>query len=104
EADDGAQYPSISADGRHVAYANNATNLVVGDTNGSYDVFTYDRLTGETRRLSLRESDGGEADGGTSDWASISGDGRYITFYTDATNLVAGDTNGVGDVFRALNQ
>jgi Tol biopolymer transport system component len=104
EADDGAQYPSISADGRYVAYANNATNLVVGDTNGTYDVFTYDRLTSETRRLSLRESDGGEGDSGTSDWASISGDGRYVTFYTSATNLVAGDTNAVGDVFRALNQ
>ena len=88
---------SISADGRFVAYASQASNLVSGDTNGWYDVFVYDRSTGETARVSLATA--GTQANGPSFRPSISGDGRYVTFESEASNLVAGDTNGVVDVF-----
>jgi Tol biopolymer transport system component len=83
--------PSISADGRFVAFDSNATNLVAGDTNGRLDVFVRDRVTGTTERLTQGNSD--------SFSASISADGRSVAFESSATNLVAGDTNGFRDVF-----
>jgi TolB protein len=89
--------PSISSDGRYVAFYSNATNLVAGDNNGSQDVFVYDRDTGEIERVSVDNS-GVEGDGGSS-YSSISSDGRYVAFYSDATNLVTGDTNTTADVF-----
>jgi Tol biopolymer transport system component len=88
---------SISADGRYVAFASGATNLVSGDTNGTWDVFVHDRVTGETARVSV-SSIGTQADGWSSH-TSISADGRYVAFASAATNLVAGDTNGVEDIF-----
>ena len=89
--------PSISADGRYVAFESSATNLVAGDTNSASDIFLRDRQTGTTIRVSVA-ADGSEADG--SSWsASISADGRYVAFASAATNLVPGDTNGVADVF-----
>jgi Tol biopolymer transport system component len=95
---DGRSYgPSISADGRYVAFESDATNLVAGDTNGQFDVFIHDRQTGETTRVSVA-SDGTEGDLWSS-FASISTTGRYVAFDSPATNLVAGDTNGEGDVF-----
>src|SRR5262249_11565314 len=74
-----------------------ATNLVPGDTNGSPDVFIRDRHTGETTRVSLTSS-GNQAnkDSGT---PIISGDGRYVGFVSQASNLVPRDTNGVYDIF-----
>jgi Tol biopolymer transport system component len=90
-------YPSISADGRCVAFASGASNLVSGDTNASFDVFVHDRLTGATERVSV-DSGGVEADG-ESTTPSISADGRYVAFMSYATNLVHSDTNGVPDVF-----
>jgi Tol biopolymer transport system component len=96
------QYPSISGDGRYVAFASDATNLVTGDTNGHYDVFVHDRQMGTTRRVSLHP-DGTQGDNYTSDWASISADGRYVLFYSFATTLIESDTNAFPDVFRALN-
>ncbi len=89
--------PSISADGRYVAFYSYATNLVDGDTNGARDVFVHDRITGVTEIASVSSS--GECGNGVSELPSISGDGRYVAFYSRATNLVAGDTNGCADIF-----
>lgn len=91
--------PAISADGRFVAFDNTATNLVPnnGDTNGGVDVFVHDRQTGTTTRVSVA-SGGGEANG-NSDGPSISGDGRYVAFDSNAANLVTGDSNGNWDIF-----
>jgi Tol biopolymer transport system component len=89
--------PSISSDGRFVAFCSAASNLCPGDTNGSLDVFVHDRLSGITERVSV-DSAGVEADGASSAPA-LSPDGRYVAFDSQATNLVAGDTNGHRDVF-----
>jgi Tol biopolymer transport system component len=90
-------YASISADGRYVALTSHATNLVVGDTNDSYDVFVHDRQTHETERVSV-DSDGSQGNY-HSVAASISADGRYVAFESLATYLVDGDTNGASDIF-----
>ncbi len=91
--------PSISDDGRYVAYQSEATDLVAGDDNGESDVFVHDRITGSTTRLSVGTG-GAEADGG-SGVPTIAGDGRIVAFQSNATNLVAGDDNGTVDVFVA---
>lgn len=87
----------ISADGRYTLLDSYASTLVAGDTNGARDVFVYDRDTDQIERL----TDGN----GGSYAAGISGDGRYVVFYSFATNLVPDDTNGYRDTFlydRAL--
>jgi Tol biopolymer transport system component len=89
--------PSISADGRYVAFASLASNLVPGDTNDVGDVFVHDRDAGETTRVSIG-SDGTEVDALSAE-AAISGDGRFVAFLSFAANLVPGDTNDEGDVF-----
>jgi Tol biopolymer transport system component len=89
--------PSISSDGRFVAFESNATNLVTGDTNGLPDIFVRDLLTGKTTRVSV-DSLGRQANGSSYN-AAISADGRFVAFESDATNLVMGDTNGKRDVF-----
>ncbi len=88
---------SISADGRYVAFHSYADNLVPDDTNQVDDIFLHDRLSGETTRISV-DSQGNEANG-FSDSASISSDGRYVTFFSSADNLVLDDTNGAWDAF-----
>ncbi|MDT7943806.1 MAG: hypothetical protein RQ985_04565, partial [Dehalococcoidia bacterium] len=104
-ASDGTQghsasdHPSISADGRYVAFESFASNLVPGDTNGKRDVFVHDRLTGQTARVSVA-SDGTQGNG-DSIYPSISADGRYVAFVSGASNLVPGDANGNIDVFIA---
>ncbi|HEV8112360.1 MAG TPA: hypothetical protein VGR31_06260 [Planctomycetota bacterium] len=89
---------SISADGRHVAFASEASNLVPGDGNGNPDVFVRDRMAGTTERVSV-DSNGVEAAYTSEPDAQISADGRYVVFVTDAPNLVVGDTNQKADVF-----
>lgn len=89
--------PVISADGRHVAFVSAAANLVAGDTNAADDVFVRDMQSAETTRVSV-SSAGEEADA-ASEWPDISADGRYTTFSSSGTNLVAGDTNAADDVF-----
>src|SRR5216117_509323 len=89
--------PALSADGRFVAFVSFATNLVAGDTNGATDVFVHDRQTGTTERVSVA-SDGTESNA-ASLGSALSADGRFVAFQSDATNLVAGDTNGATDVF-----
>jgi len=90
-ADNLSGMPSVSADGRHVAFGSYAANLVAGDTFQTYDVFVHDRSTGQTVRVA-------------SGWEpSISGDGRFVAFTSDQA-LVATDTNGVADVYVADRQ
>jgi Tol biopolymer transport system component len=89
--------PAISADGRYVVFYSAAGNLVVGDSNGVYDVFLRDRQTGTTERVSV--ATGGAQGNGASVNPVVSSDGRYVAFSSSATNLVAGDTNGVDDIF-----
>jgi hypothetical protein len=97
EANAASGAPSLSADGRFVAFDSLATTLVPGDTNGVSDVFVRDRKLGTTRRMS-RSSAGAQANG-LSSYAAISGDGRFVAFSSDATNFVGGDTNSVGDIY-----
>jgi hypothetical protein len=89
--------PSVSADGRYVAFQSAASNLVADDTNNSLDVFAYDRQTLQILRVSVH-SNGAQANYGSS-YASISASGRYVSFWSLATNLVDGDTNGCDDFF-----
>jgi len=91
-------YPSISDDGRYVAFASFAANLVAGDTNGTWDIFVHDRQSATTERVSV-DSSRMQADDDSSDRSWISADGRYVAFTSTATNLVASDTNGFPDVF-----
>ena len=91
EANGQSQEPSISEDGRYVAFASWAANLVEGDTNGTIDVFVHDRQTHETTRVSVA-SDKTQSNGRSYQF-SISGDGRYVVFYSEANNLIPDDTN-----------
>lgn len=90
--------PAITADGRLIAFASRATNLVPGDTNGLIDVFVKDRVTGSIERVSVSGAEF-QVTGGHSFQPSISADGRRVAFFSDATNVVSGDSNGNGDVF-----
>ena len=90
--------PSISADGRYVAFVSLAGNLVAGDTNGRYDVFVYDRQADTIRRASV--ATGGVQANGDSRAPFISGDGSCVAFLSSASNLVSGDTNGRSGRFR----
>jgi Tol biopolymer transport system component len=97
QGDRASHIPFISPDGRYVVFESEATNLVPNDTNSVSDVFVRDRLQGTTRRVS-RTSTGGQAHG-PSRSPSISADGRYVVFESDASDLVANDTNGNTDAF-----
>ena len=88
----------LSADGRYIAFASDATNLVSSDTNAVRDIFLRDRTGGTTTRVSVATG-GTQATGGDSRTPSLSSDGRYIAFASSATNLASGDTNGVSDIF-----
>jgi hypothetical protein len=99
----------VSGDGRFVGFRSRARNLVPGDTNDALDVFVHDRLTGETRRVSV-SSEGAQADAigfdRPSRWSMfmsrpfLSADGHYAVFTSRASNLVPDDRNGRSDVFR----
>lgn len=104
EGNDGLGYagqsnnPSISSDGRYIAFDSTSSNLVVGDTNNTGDIFVRDTLNGTTTRASV-DSAGNQAIGNGSTDPTVSNDGRYIAFYSFSSGLVAGDTNGVADIF-----
>jgi Tol biopolymer transport system component len=89
--------PAISADGRTVAFDLPVAGLVAVDRNGARDVFVRDTLHGRTRLVSVA-SDGGVGNA-TSRAAAISADGRVVAFESSASDLVAGDVDGVRDVF-----
>jgi Tol biopolymer transport system component len=104
QANDASDSPSLSADGRFIAFASGASNLVSSDTNNSQDVFLRDTCIGaaagcppQTIRISLADN-GSQANNG-SGGASVSSDGRFVAFESRANNLVASDTNGDDDIF-----
>jgi Tol biopolymer transport system component len=92
----GGGIPSISPDGRYVAFTT-GSKLVTADTNNSGDVYVHDRQTAATTLESV--SSGGAVGNGNSLSASIASGGRYVVFESWATNFVSGDTNGFVDVF-----
>jgi hypothetical protein len=97
QSDSGCDGVSISADGRRVAFASRATNLVDGDSNGQYDVFVHDRVTGTTIRASV--GPGGVQGSGPSAYPDLSASGTRVAFQSRAFELVPDDANGVYDVF-----
>ena len=88
---------SMSADGRFVAFYSEARNLVPNDNNNQTDVFVRDLATGTTELISV--STAGVQGNDVSFDPSISADGRFVAFASEAKTLVAGDTNGSSDVF-----
>ena len=88
---------SMSDDGRYISFTSEANNLVSGDTNGVSDIFVYDRTNQTTERINLA-GNGSQANA-MSGSSSLSGNGRYVVYQSDASNLVSGDTNGVRDIF-----
>jgi len=92
-----SEFPSISADGRYVAFQSDANFLVPEDNNVYRDIFVHDRQTRQTTRVSVDSA--GNAENSDSWYPSISADGRYVAFTSDASNLVPGDTNNAADVF-----
>jgi len=104
QSNDVSFFPSISADGRLVAFGSFASNLVLDDTNGVADAFVHDRQTRVTSRVSVNSQDiEGNNHTPTGDDGpeppAISADGRYVAFSSAASNLVPDDTNGWWDVF-----
>jgi Tol biopolymer transport system component len=93
----GSYFPALSANGRYVALASDAGNLVSGDTNATMDVFVRDRETNTTRRVSV--TTGGIQGNGESNEPGLTADGSQVVFTSSAHNLATGDTNGTYDVF-----
>ena len=90
-------YPTISDDGRFVAFTSLANNMAPNDTNGSWDVFVRDRWASTTQRVSL--SSAGLQVVGDSYKGEISASGQFVAFASTASGLVHGDTNGTWNVF-----
>ncbi len=97
EPDRGSFGPRLNADGSMITFYSYATNLITDDSNDRADIFLHDRTTGQTRCIS-RDSAGNQANG-HSYWPAISPDGLFVSYYSQASNLVAGDTNGRRDIF-----
>lgn len=96
EARDDSLHPAISADGQHVAFSSDATNLVVGDTNARRDIFIHSLNTGGT--ILASKSSGGTLGNADSTRADISADGSAVVFESNATNIVLG-SGGWGGIF-----
>ena len=92
-----SNWPSVSANGRFVAFSSWASNLVPNDTNDQPDIFVRDLVTGSTSLVSVA-SDGTQGNG-TSFTPSISADGDVIAFRSNASNLVPNDDEGHADIF-----
>jgi hypothetical protein len=92
-----SEAPEMSGDARFVVFQSFATNLVPGDTNGVDDIFVRDLVANVTTRESV--SSAGVQGNDNSNPGTLSSDGRFVAFVSSASNLVAGDTNGVSDVF-----
>ncbi len=97
QADGSSFGPSISADGTLITFHSNGANLISGDNNGVRDVFLRNRTEGTTTRVSVASA--GTEGNDQSRASSISADGRYVAFESDATNLISADTNAARDVF-----
>ncbi len=91
---------TMSGDGRFIVFQSDSWNIVAGDSNLVSDVFVHDMRTGKTTRSSVSSS-GAQADGFSAN-AAISADGSLIAFESDATNLVANDSNRTTDIFGRL--
>lgn len=97
DADGPSSGPCITPDGRYVVFQSDATNLVLGDTAGFSDIFLHDLVVGTTTRVSLDRL--GSETNGDSRHSSISDDGRYVSFSSNAADLISGDGNGFADIF-----
>ena len=96
--------PSISPNGRYLAFRSTATNLVTGDSNAVADVFLRDLVAGTTIRASVR-NDGSQSTGGTVAGPSVTADGEGVLFESTADQITTNDSNGKADVFiRLLDQ
>jgi len=94
----GDSFPSaVSSNGQFVVFESTASDLVAGDTNAASDIFVRDTVNNTTTLVSV--STNGSVGNGFSRDATITPDGRYAAFVSAANNLVAGDTNGIPDVF-----
>jgi hypothetical protein len=93
-----SRQPAMSADGRFVAFASFASDLVANDTNGTENIFVRDLRTGTTALVSVN-STGTDTGDMSSFNPAISADGRFVAFESDASDLVANDTNGTADAF-----
>src|SRR6185295_1250039 len=94
-----SETPSISLDGRFLAFQSGASTLVAGDTNGNYDIFVRDRQSGTLERVSVSTNG---SQGNLNSFASpssISADGRFVVFTSSATNLVPNTPSAHGDIF-----
>ncbi|MBI3945357.1 MAG: PD40 domain-containing protein [Armatimonadetes bacterium] len=96
-ADRHCDQPAISADGRYVAFTSWASNLAPGGAGPCAAVFLHDRTAGKTERVSAATD--GTPGNDDSFWPALNADGRYVAFMSYAGNLVAGDANGVADIF-----
>ncbi len=90
--------PGISSDGAYIAFSTDVSGLSFEDTNEFHDIFIYERATGNLDLISTSPQ-GLIGDDGSTDWPTLSADGRYIFFQSWAGNLVAGDTEETNDVF-----
>ena len=97
QADYDSDAPNISGDGRFVTFLSGADNLVTDAYVLAFHLYLRDRLGGTTERISRNASRA--AGNANSGYSSLSFDGRYIAFESEASNLVAGDTNNVQDIF-----
>ncbi|NOR88892.1 MAG: hypothetical protein GQ524_01425, partial [Anaerolineales bacterium] len=89
--------PAISADGNWVAFSSNSSQLVPGDTEGWRDIFLWNRASGALERVSVNQA--GEGADSISYAPALNADGQFTVFWSLASNLAAGDTNGTGDIF-----
>jgi hypothetical protein len=97
QANNSSFHPALSGDGSIIAYASFASNLVVGDTNGTDDVFVLEMASQTTTSVTCA-GDGNRANGGSS-FPDLSADGSTVAYLSAASNLVAGDTNNTQDAF-----
>ena len=97
QANGRSYFPSISANGRYVAFYSSASNLAVNDLNNREDVFVHDRQVGETVRVSKSASE--QEGNAASQFPDITANGCYVAFMSEASNLVATDNNGYRDAF-----
>ena len=103
EGNSNSSEAAVSSDGRFVGFTSYASNLVQRDSNAVNDIFVFDRSSSSTVCISTAR-DGSQANGTSSGPPSFSADGRYVGFWSSASNLVPDDTNGWGDTFRIDRQ
>jgi Tol biopolymer transport system component len=96
EADGNSFHPALSADGRLVAFDSDSFNLAWYDPDEGFDVYVYDRVADAIFNVSV--DDAGNLGNDTSSWPAMSSDGRFVAYQTEATDIVPGDQNGVGDI------